>query len=291
MAYYHGNGDPGHPLVAYEYEEVKTAIAQEQANKETGWKDLFSTPGLRRRSFIIMGLSISGQWSGNGMVTFYLNQVLTSVGLTNKVNQLGINVGISAWNFICGFCAGMTCDIFGRRRLLLISTTGMLVFFIGVTICSAEYVQLHSAASGDLVILFIFLFTGFYALGWSSVMLLYCLEIMPYSLRAKGDSLHAITQASFQVFNQYANPVAFAGIAWKYYIVFDCIIAAILVFVYFFIIETKGLTLEETGLLFDGKAAVDSLKGKAADHVAETEPGLILPDPEKGSISHKETSA
>ncbi|KZT59979.1 hexose transporter [Calocera cornea HHB12733] len=268
LAKYHGNGDEHDPLVLYEFEEIKNAIVQERAQKRFGWTHLFNSKGMRRRSFTMMALAVCGQWSGNSMVSYYLNQVLNTVGLTDKPSQLGINVGLSVWNFFCGFTAGFNADRFGRRRLFLISISGMLLMFTCVTICSAQYVQAHSVVAGKLTVLFIFLFTGFYAIGWASVLLLYVTEIVPFSLRSKGHSLFAITQASMQVFNQYVNPIAFASIGWKYYIVFDCFIVCIGLFVYFFVPETKGHTLEETALMFDGPEAVAELQKQAEEQAA-----------------------
>ena len=76
----------------------------------------------------------------------------------------------------------------------------------------------------------------------------YSMEILPFSLRAKGYTIFAFSVSAALVFNQYINPIALAAISWKYYIVYCAWIAFELVFVYFFIIETKGRTLEETAL-------------------------------------------
>jgi len=242
--------------------------------------------------FTDMILAICGQWSGNSMVTYYLNQVLTTIGLTDRPEQLGINIGIAVTQFISAVGAGSTCDIFGRRRLFLVSACGMLVWFTCVTIGSAQYTINHSQAAGNSVVAFIFLFTIFYAIGWSSVLALYVTEILPFSLRAKGRSVFNIFQAGFQVFNQYVNPIAFLALGWKYYIVFDCIIVCIILFVYFCVPETKGHTLEETALLFDGVDGVNNLSKEAARQAEIdanlSEAAIVGGAAEKGEGSHTE---
>lgn len=45
-----------------------------------GWKALFSTPGNRKRMRIIIAIAFFSQWSGNGIASYYLNQVRTSLG-------------------------------------------------------------------------------------------------------------------------------------------------------------------------------------------------------------------
>lgn len=128
-------------------------------------------------------------------------------------------------------------DIAGRRTLFLVSTAGMFFAFILQTICSAEFAIHGSKGAGSAVVAWIctsfrirsyfhlklihvriVLYNGFYALAWSPISLLYITEIVPYSLRAKGHSIFAICNASSQVFNQYANPIALAALAWKYYV-------------------------------------------------------------------------
>lgn len=54
----------------------------------TGWLMLVKTPGNRRRMTIIVAIAFFSQWSGNGLVSYYLNKVFDSIGITNKTIQL-----------------------------------------------------------------------------------------------------------------------------------------------------------------------------------------------------------
>jgi hypothetical protein len=81
-------------------------------------------------------------------------------------------------------------------------------------------------------------------------------------------------------FNQYVNPIALAvrssfsppsstqadpqAIAWKYYFVFSGIQIFLIVFAWFFFLETRGCTIEEASLLYDGPEAVARASEKAA---------------------------
>jgi TM2 domain-containing membrane protein YozV len=38
---------------------------------------------------IIIGLAIFCMWSGNGLVSFYLNKVFDGIGITNRTVQVG----------------------------------------------------------------------------------------------------------------------------------------------------------------------------------------------------------
>jgi hypothetical protein len=55
------------------------------------------------------------------------------------------------------------------------------------------------------------------------------------------------------------NPIALDALGWKYYIVYCCWLAFELVYVYFFIVETKGHSLEETAALFDGEEGLQAV--------------------------------
>lgn len=59
-------------------------------------------------------------------------------------------------------------------------------------------------------------------------------------------------------FNTFVNPIALDAIAWKYYFVF---VAVLLVFgatAFFYYPETKGYSLEQIAVIFDGEDALVS---------------------------------
>lgn len=53
------------------------------------------------------------------------------------------------------------------------------------------------------------------------------------------------------IISQYANPVAIENIGWKYWLFFMGMLLLFIAMVYFAYPETKGLTLEELGRLFE----------------------------------------
>lgn len=56
-------------------------------------------------------------------------------------------------------------------------------------------------------------------------------------------------------FNVFVNPIALDSIGWRYYVVFAVILVVVTATVYFVYPETRGYSLEEMAVIFDGDAA------------------------------------
>ena len=119
----------------------------------------------------------------------------------------------------------------------------MFVMFLLPTVCSAQYALHQNKAAGNAVIVFIFLYYGFYDIAFSPLIVAYTVEILPYHIRAKGFNCFNFVISLSLIFNQYVNPVALAKIAWKYYIVYVVWILFEFVYCYLFVVETKNVSL------------------------------------------------
>ena len=78
---------------------------------------------------IIVALAFFSQWSGNGLVSYYLSKVLNAVGITSSFDQTLINGILQIFNWITSIIAALCIDKIGRRPLALGGVAGMLVFF------------------------------------------------------------------------------------------------------------------------------------------------------------------
>jgi len=265
LAKYHARGDMNDPLVQFEISEIKEAIRLEQeAAKTTSFLTLVSTKGNRKRMMLIIAISFFSQWSGNGLVSYYIHDILDNVGITSNSIQLLINAILQMWNLFMAILAASFVDRIGRRKLFLASNIGMLFSWSIWTALAATYVVQNNLEAGKAVVAFIFVYYSFYDLAYTPLLVAYTVEILPYKLRAKGVALMNFCVSASLVFNQYINPIARNSIGWKYYIVYCVWLLFELIFVYFFVIETKGRTLEETSMLFDGpQSGADQLQANA----------------------------
>ncbi|OCH89637.1 general substrate transporter [Obba rivulosa] len=266
LAYYHADGNEEDPLVQYEFNEIKTSIELDRdVSKNVGWKALIATPGNRKRMIIIVALAWFSQWSGNGLVSYYLNKVFATIGITSPTIQLLITGILAIWNLFWAVLASFLCNVLGRRFLFLASTIGMTVFFTLQTICTAQFNIHGNPAAAHAVIAFIFLFYAAYDLAFTPLIVSYTIEILPFPLRAKGFNIFNLVISIALIFNQYVNPIALQNVGWKYYILYCCWNVFEFAFCYFMIVETKNRTLEETAALFDGEDTTAQITAAALE--------------------------
>ena len=106
----------------YEFEEIKAAIDLDRSvAANVGWKSFYQKTGNLKRLRIIVALAFFSQWSGNGLVSFYLNKVFDAIGITDPTIQLLINGILQIWNLAVAITASFLVDKLGRRVLFLSS--------------------------------------------------------------------------------------------------------------------------------------------------------------------------
>lgn len=181
LARYHANGNINDELVKFEYAEIREALDAEaelvKQNFFQGLKELFATKPNRHRMAICIAAGVFSQLSGNALVSYYINDILNQVGITDDEMKTIINGVLNIWNMIVATSMAFAVDKAGRRPLFLTSTAGMLLMFICWTIASKFAVEDFSKAAGSAVVAFIFLYYTFYNMAWSGLLVSYCVEI------------------------------------------------------------------------------------------------------------------
>lgn len=185
------------------------------------------------------------------MVSYYLAPILNSVGIYRAAYQAAINISLQVWNLMFAVCGAMAADRFGRRRLWLIATTLMFVYLAVATVMSGLFTEMKILEAGIAVVPMLFLFCAAFDMAYMPLFIAYPAEILPFQIRAKGLAVTLTTDSMACFFNQYVNPVAFAAIQWRYFIVYLACLIIFLVTIYFLFPETKGLSLEQVGRIFE----------------------------------------
>ncbi|KAK4554238.1 hypothetical protein LTR86_008766 [Recurvomyces mirabilis] len=252
---YHADGDADDTFVKAEFIEIQETIALEKVASKQGWDVFMRTPGNRKRLLLIILTTFFSQCSGNGIASYYLHDILNSVGVTASYDQSLVNGGLQIWSFLVAIGFSLLVDKLGRRKLFLIAGIGMLVAFSIWTGCSAVYAQTGNKGAGAAVIAMIFFFYFMAGFAWPGLTVSYCSEILPFNIRAKGLGIAFGGQAAASVLNQYINPIGLEALKWKFYFVYIVILVLECLCIYFLFVETNGPTLEEIAHLFDGENA------------------------------------
>ncbi|WQF79377.1 Putative major facilitator, sugar transporter, major facilitator superfamily [Colletotrichum destructivum] len=275
---FHGGGDENSTLVEFEMTEIERAIEDDKsAAASSSWMEMFNTPGNRRRAFISVTLGLLAQWCGVNVVSYYLAMVLETVGITSVTDQTLISGCLQIWNLIWAVSAAVSVDRLGRRPLFLISSGGMLASFIVISGLSGSFDTTKTASVGIAVVPFLYIYNAFYDIAFTPLIVSYPAEIWPYQLRARGTALTQMATYFGIFFNVFVNPIALEAIGWKYYLVFVAILVVGCFIVYFFYPETRGHTLEEMAVIFDGESA------RVTDSAFDG-------DVKSGAISHHESA-
>jgi len=291
----HGDGDPNHPLVNLEMQEIEEAIQFEREHQSVSWFELVATSGNRYRMFLGICVGLFSQWSGNGLVSYYLSKILNNIGITDSKKQLQLNLGKECMSWVIANSGALITDRLNRRPQFIIATAGMMITFAGLTGFTGAYNTVaqgnHGVGTGALV--FIFLYGVPYGFGWTPLTVLYPTEIMPYHIRAKGLAISTLAVNLALFFNSYINPIGMKAIGWKFYLVYCAWLPVELLVIIFFFKETKGRTLEELAVVFDGEVAAVEGNRRHIDPAAITEkiPGTPPSDLDKEEKEHYENAA
>lgn len=102
----------------------------------------------------------------------------------------------------------------------------------------------------------IFLFQGFYAFSITPLTTVYPTEVSNYTIRTTGIAIFRMLDSGFGLLSSFALSFAMADLGWKFYFINASWVIVFLLIIYFTWVETRGLTLEEIGLKFEGDVAL-----------------------------------
>jgi sugar porter (SP) family MFS transporter len=239
--------------------EVLEAIEVETGSSFK-FKDIFwdSSPvNANWRVWIACIIQFFQQMSGICLIAYYASYIfLTTLEMTQyRAALVTGGLGLVFWGG--SLIPIFTVERFGRRIMFLIATTGTGLAMIGFTICLA----INSQSSLVAGVVFIFLYDFFFGVG-DGIAYTYCPEIIPLNKRHSGVAASTFVAWSCTFIVVKAGPPGIQAYGWKLYLWF-CISGVLqVIFVWFCIKETKGLTLEEVDILFAKPAHRAELQAK-----------------------------
>jgi len=261
VAQTNANGDLSNPVVLTVYKEIIDTLKWEKEQGRTmSPKEIWKTPVSRKRFLIGISAGPFSCVAGNVIASYYLGAELDTAGITDSLQQLKANVVLNVWCLGCAIAGTWLAAVWGRKSTALLSQ-GLLIsclFIIGGL--SKMYADNPSGASSSLVygdVAVMFLFQGFYSIGWTPLLTLYPPEVLNYSIRANGVAAASFSLNALALVFVFIMPIGLNNIGWKMYMVNASWDIVILGLIAYYWVETKGKTLEEIDALFEGEKHSD----------------------------------
>lgn len=204
-------------------------------------------------SIIIIGilLSVFQQFVGINVALYYAPEIFKSLGSSTN-SALLQTILMGAINLSCTLIAIFTVDKYGRKPLQIIGALGMAIgmFVLG----TAFYANL----SGGIALTGMLFYVASFAVSWGPVCWVLLAEIFPNAIRSQALAIAVATQWianylvswTFPMMDKSSYLVEHFNHGFAYWVYGVMSVLAAL-FMWKFVPETKGKTLEELELLWN----------------------------------------
>ncbi|QID78847.1 Low-affinity glucose transporter hxt3 [Saccharomyces pastorianus] len=245
---------PDHPFIQQELEVIEASVEEARAAGSASWGELFTgKPAMFKRT--MMGIMIQSlqQLSGDNYFFYYGTTVFKAVGMSDSF-ETSIVFGVV--NFFSTCCSLYTVDRFGRRNCLLYGAIGMVCCYVvyasvGVTrLWPNGQDQPSSKGAGNCMIVFACFYIFCFATTWAPIAYVVISETFPLRVKAKAMSIATAANWLWGFLIGFFTPFITGAINFYYgYVFMGCMVFAYF-YVFFFVPETKGLTLEEVNDMY-----------------------------------------
>ncbi|SCV01773.1 LAME_0G18404g1_1 [Lachancea meyersii CBS 8951] len=245
------------PAVQVEIDLIAAGVEAEKMAGSASWGELFST---KTKVFqrLIMGIMIQSlqQLTGDNYFFYYGTTIFKAVGLTDSF-QTSIVIGIV--NFASTFVGIYTVEKFGRRKCLLWGAASMVACFVvyssvGVTRLypdGPKHKENSNTGAGNCMIVFTCFYIFCFATTWAPMAYIVVAESYPLRVKSKCMAIATASNWLWGFLIAFFTPFITSAINFYYgYVFMGCLVFAFF-YVFFFVPETKGLTLEEVQELWE----------------------------------------
>jgi len=226
----------GKEFASAELKEIEDTLKNQE---ESTFRDLLA-PKVKPLLFIGIILAIFQQITGINTIMYYAPKIFANVGQSND-SALLQTILIGGTNLIFTLVAMVLIDRFGRKLLIIIGSTGMMLMLAGL---STLFFTNHT--SGVLVLVFILGYIAFFAASLGPALWVISAELFPNRLRSKGMSIAIVSLWIACTIVTIAFPIMLEKLSGGItFLIFAIICLANLLYVLKYVPETKGKTLEE----------------------------------------------
>lgn len=253
------NVDPESNYVFNEVQTMLSAINKDRAAGNASWKEMFiGRPRLCFRLFVGISIQIFQLFCGANYFFYYGTSLFRQIG---GMSPFAPPIILSTVNVSCTILGLAIVSKFSRRFVLLTGAFGMFLAFMFFSSFGnflfhpadgtvGQTLSPESIRIGRSMIFFASLFILFYASTWAPLAYVILSEIFPQRIRPKAMSLGCASNWSLNILVNLFTPSIISRIGFSIGYIFAGFLLTAFIFTIFCVHETKGLTLEETDVMY-----------------------------------------
>ncbi|HEU4739653.1 MAG TPA: sugar porter family MFS transporter [Solirubrobacterales bacterium] len=230
-----------------EVEEIKESIEE----KPGQWSELLQ-PVVKAALVVGVGLAILQQVTGINTVIYYAPTIVEFTGVDSSAGSILAAVGVGVINVAMTIVALRLLDRAGRRTLLMIGVSGMVISLFALGL--AFEVGGSGTFGSALAIASLMTYVASFAISLGPIFWLLNAEIYPLSVRSKAAGIGTMANWTFNfivslTFLLLIEALGQSGAFWFY----GAVGVLTLVFCWKLVPETKGKPLEEIQAYFEAR--------------------------------------
>ncbi|GJN02259.1 hypothetical protein PR202_ga19591 [Eleusine coracana subsp. coracana] len=240
-----------------EIEEAAGLMKSMKSEDKAVWRELLNpSPAVRRMLYAGCGIQMFQQITGIDATVYYSPAIFKDAGIKSDQELLAATVAVGFTKTMFILVAIFLIDKVGRKPLLYVSTVGMTIclFLLGIALTMQKHAMgLMSPRFGiDLAIFAVCGNVAFFSIGMGPICWVLSSEIFPLRLRAQASALGQVggrvsSGLVSMSFLSMARVISVAGM----FFVFGLLSTISVLFVYYYVPETKGKTLEQIEIMFE----------------------------------------
>ncbi|KAF1941424.1 monosaccharide transporter-like protein [Clathrospora elynae] len=247
--------DATNVLVGEDFREMEQSIEQQNSAGQGSWMECFTgqpsgIPRLVYRTFLGCALQFFQQWTGVNYFFYYGATIFQSAGIEDPIQ---VQLILGAVNVACTIPGLYLIERLGRRVPLVIGGLWQAVWLLIFAIIGIALPPTENPTSGIVMIVCACMFIASFASTWGPFVWVVIGETFPLRTRAKQASLATAFNWLGNFLIGFLTPYANNGIGYAFgFVFFGCNFVAAGV-VYFFLFETKSLSLENVDEMYSDR--------------------------------------
>lgn len=217
-----------------ELDEIRVAIAHEQGTVF----ELFE-PGRRGTVVMAMVLALFQAITGINIVMYYAPTIFTSAGIgTGTALEQSVIIGLVMLGFT--LASMLVVDRLGRRPIMLLAALGM-----GLSLTLLGLMFASGGSNAKWLLIWILTYVSSFSIGMGGIYWVVVSEIFPTRVRGAAMSLSVVFLWGGNYLVSQFFPAMLAGLHSRVFFVFASMCGVCFAFIWKYVPETKGKTLEE----------------------------------------------